>query len=225
MTKFLDHFRKRRSRNTREEAISVHPTDSLTSGTLVTSSTSTFPRQASNSVASEGIPVPSPDALESGDSPPASSASANPAAQPAENVSPEDGGHSEPDVPKAGAARLEGDDPEQQTDQQGEHLETDNPLNEAEKRLEESAEKLDKAIPRSKILRSGELKIKGCADINSMADNVAYAIGALMKERNIDQPQQSVVKALIKGWVKKALPFIQKGLTAATVHYMIRRLY
>ena len=86
----------------------------------------------------------------------------------------------------------------------------------AEKRLKEAAEKLEKVIPKE-VLQSGKLEINGCADINTMADNVALAIGRLMNQRNIDESKQSAVKTLMKGWVKKALPFIQHGLSAASV--------
>jgi hypothetical protein len=89
----------------------------------------------------------------------------------------------------------------------------------AEARLKEAARKLQTLIPED-VLQCGELKfndIEGCADINSLADNVGLAIATLMDQRNVEKSNQSAVKTLMKGWVKKVLPFIQQGLSFATV--------
>jgi hypothetical protein len=105
---------------------------------------------------------------------------------------------------------------QQTADQSQVPSETLSHLGNSERRLEEAAKKLNKVIPKESFL-SDHLEITGCADINTIADNVASAIGTLMSERNIDRTKQSVVKTLLKGWVKKALPFIQQGLSAASV--------
>jgi hypothetical protein len=43
-----------------------------------------------------------------------------------------------------------------------------------------------------------------------------------MNKRNVDESKQPAVKPLLmKGWVKKALPFVQNGLRAAKVYTIL----
>jgi hypothetical protein len=142
---------------------------------------------------------------------PASPSTSPSVARASENVSSEHGAPADL-PPKPNTTQPQ--DHQQQT--AGQQKATPTPLKTAEARLKEAANKLQKVIP-EQLLESDKLEIKGCADINPMADDVALAIGRLMDQRNVDEAKQSVVKTLMKGWVKKALPFIQYGLNSAKV--------
>jgi hypothetical protein len=90
---------------------------------------------------------------------------------------------------------------------------------EAEKRLKKAAEELQKLIP-ADIAQSEDLEIKtikGCADINSLADRVGSAVVKVMEHRRMEIEKQPAVQKLLKSWVKNVLPFVHQGLSIAKV--------
>jgi hypothetical protein len=90
---------------------------------------------------------------------------------------------------------------------------------EAEKRLKKAAEELQKLIP-ADIAQSEDLEIKtikGCADINSLADKVGSAVVKVMEHRSMEIAKQPAVQKLLKSWVKNVLPFVHQGLSIAKV--------
>ena len=95
------------------------------------------------------------------------------------------------------------------------------PLERAQKKLKEAAEKLKSKIPSNMILKEEQLKtdsVKGCADVNCIAEHMGLAIESLMHERSRDdESDKGTVKELVKRLVKKSLPFVEPGLTIAQV--------
>jgi hypothetical protein len=90
---------------------------------------------------------------------------------------------------------------------------------EAEKRLKKAAKELQKLIP-ADIAQSEDLEIKtikGCADINSLADKVGSAVVKVMEHRSMEIEKQPAVQKLLKSWVKNVLPFVHQGLSIAKV--------
>jgi hypothetical protein len=83
-------------------------------------------------------------------------------------------------------------------------------------KLNEAVEKLKQKIPQD-ILTSSTFEIKPSADINSLANNIGSALVTMMEQRNIEKAKQSNVKMMITEWAKKAIPFVEKGLTIANV--------
>jgi hypothetical protein len=173
-----------------------------------TSSNSATPYQTPTDFSSEATSAPPTDKVSIGSNPQASSNSAT-LSQVSKNLISEADAPAEGRPPKSNAPEEKG--PEQ-SDRSNSPSNTLTPVEVAEASLKAAAKKLEKAIPKE-VLESGKLEIKGCADINTLADNVALAIGSLMNERNVAESKQSVVKTLLKGWVKKALPFLQHGLS------------
>lgn len=102
---------------------------------------------------------------------------------------------------------------QQKAELQEDEAETSQCLTDAERRLKEAAEKLDKIIPDDMKISAVDI----CADVNSLADNVGSAITTLMAQRNIDKLNEHVLKSLTKRWIKKVFPFLQQGLKAAAV--------
>jgi hypothetical protein len=90
-------------------------------------------------------------------------------------------------------------------------------LGTAEKKLKESAEKLEGLLPLD-LLSSQKREMEsttGSADINALADSLGSIIEVLMRERDIEEAPSGL--SVIKVWAKKALPFVEKGLDIATV--------
>jgi hypothetical protein len=82
-----------------------------------------------------------------------------------------------------------------------------------------AAEELKKLIP-ADIAQSEDLEIKtikGCADINSLADRVGSAVVKVMEHRRMEIEKQPAVQKLLKSWVKNVLPFVHQGLSIAKV--------
>jgi hypothetical protein len=90
-------------------------------------------------------------------------------------------------------------------------------LGSAEKKLKESAKKLEELLPLDLLTsQKKEMEyIKGSADINALAESLGSVIKDLMGERDVEETSSGL--SVIKVWVKKALPFIEKGLDIATV--------
>jgi hypothetical protein len=54
-------------------------------------------------------------------------------------------------------------------------------------------------------------------DLNSLTENVEDVIGQMMDKNKIEENEQALVKAVTNHWVKKAIPYVQKGLSVAEV--------
>lgn len=89
-------------------------------------------------------------------------------------------------------------------------------LQTAQSKLETAAEKLKRLLP-EEFSGQDELKMEGFADLNAVAQRLGSIVETLMYDRDVEETRKPVVLNLIKSWVKKALPFIEQGLTAATV--------
>jgi hypothetical protein len=63
--------------------------------------------------------------------------------------------------------------------------------------------------------------IQGYADLGTVAESLVCVMETMIDEKSIEESKKSTAKALIKSWVKKALPFIEQGLSAATVSFII----
>jgi len=200
MSKLFNRFRKNRASN------------ASTTFTSTCSQVSTAGSRASKNSELDLIAVHPNEAFEAADSAPASSTyTFEVRHQPPGHVSSEDA------LPPQLGAEQPKEDPQPSVDLPSALPKSLTAFEAAEERLKDAAKNLEKIIP-TEVLESEKLEIKGCADINTLADNIAVAIGRLMNKRNVEETKQSTVKTLMKGWVKKALPFVQNGLSATTVH-------
>jgi hypothetical protein len=87
----------------------------------------------------------------------------------------------------------------------------------AEAVLNEAAEKLEKAFPED-VQRKFQINpIHGSADISSLSQSIQDVLGQIMDKDQIEEKEQTLVKAVTNTWVKKAIPFVQKGLSVAKV--------
>jgi hypothetical protein len=83
--------------------------------------------------------------------------------------------------------------------------------------LNTAAAKLGRMLPEN-FKRDGEIgSIRGYADLHTLAESLASVMETMMDERSIEELKKPAATTLIKSWIKKALPFIEQGLTAATV--------
>jgi hypothetical protein len=82
-------------------------------------------------------------------------------------------------------------------------------------KLNKSAEKLKDSLPKTMIQESATFKVDGGADINALADNVGSTLVALMSAQDSKSKQKA--QSLLVEWAKKAIPFIQPGLSVASV--------
>jgi hypothetical protein len=84
--------------------------------------------------------------------------------------------------------------------------------------LNVAAAKLEEMLPED--LRDGGTKmdsIQGYADLHTLTESLASVMETMMLERNIDESNKPTARAVIISWVQKALPFIEQGLSVATV--------
>jgi hypothetical protein len=98
-------------------------------------------------------------------------------------------------------------------------------LERAQKALDKAATRLKGLLPED-ILKNEQVKmdsIPGSADVSSLAENIGSVVDLLMREGSDDDTDTLAVQHLIKGWVKKALPFIHSGLKAAKVRWPFLR--
>lgn len=96
---------------------------------------------------------------------------------------------------------------------------SDSEVSPAEARLQEAAAKLKSKLMMD-LLHEVNMDfgpIQGHSDINSVAQQIGTAVVALMDQRHIAKSKQGPAKTFVQTWVKKALPFIQDGLSAAKV--------
>lgn len=93
-------------------------------------------------------------------------------------------------------------------------------LESAQRELDKAAAKLREVIPadvlQREVLDIGS--IQDSADVSYIAENLGSFIESMMHEQNIKESGKSAIPTLIKGWVKKTLPFIHTGLTTAKVN-------
>jgi hypothetical protein len=94
-------------------------------------------------------------------------------------------------------------------------------LETAVSKLKKTAAKLGQLLPED--LRNGEIKmdsIRGYSDLNTLADNVSAVMETMMDQRStIEESKKRTAKTFLKTWAKKALPFIEQGLSVATVYF------
>jgi hypothetical protein len=89
-----------------------------------------------------------------------------------------------------------------------------NKLETALSKLNEAAAKLRRMLPEDNQPQMES--IQACADLSTLAESLASVMETIMDERNIEESSKPA-KTPIQSWVKKALPFIEQGLSAATV--------
>jgi hypothetical protein len=89
--------------------------------------------------------------------------------------------------------------------------------------LREAAEKLRQRIEKSGMdSKQFEFDpIRGSYDINSLANSLELALDKLMVKTKVPDSNQNVAKAFTKEWVKKSIPFLEKGLAAAEVCLLV----
>ena len=88
----------------------------------------------------------------------------------------------------------------------------------AKDKLKKAVEKLEKKIP-SDFQGKATFEVPGGADINSLTDDIGSKLVTMMDLRNNQSKKR--VQNFVIDWAKKTIPFIQPGLTVASVRSLL----
>jgi hypothetical protein len=83
--------------------------------------------------------------------------------------------------------------------------------------LTAAARKLKEKLPEQEQEKFHVDPIAGSADITALSQRIEAAIVHVMDREEIEGEGNTLVKAVTNGWVKNALPYVQKSLSVAKV--------
>jgi len=82
--------------------------------------------------------------------------------------------------------------------------------------LKKAGEELEKQLPLD-IRASTKFEVKASADINALAESIGSTLEVMMDRSNVEKSKQKPAVRLLTEWAKKALPFVETGITVANV--------